>query len=88
MFDEQIKNTRLRYNEHQNVAERREELEKFALSIVEECVAMFAREAETLRKCRQSTLDFAEKNRLAEGESAYEYVIELMQKRFGLKLAK
>lgn len=88
MFDEQIKNTRLRYNEHQNVAERREELEKFALSIVEECATMFAREADLLRKCRQSTLDFAEKNRLAEGESAYEYAIELMEKRFGFKLAK
>ena len=37
MFDEQIKNTRLRYNEHQNVAERREELEKFALRNVPRC---------------------------------------------------
>lgn len=87
MFEEQIKVSRLRYNEHQNVAERKAELEKFALSIIEECIAMFAREAEMLRKCRKSTLDFDEKNRLAEGEHAYEYAIELMQKKFGIMVA-
>ena len=61
--------------------------ERFAELIVRECAAMFAREAETLRKCRRSTLDVAEKNRLAEGESAYEYAIELMQKRFNIKVS-